>query len=160
MNRRVFITVFSLTLVLILVLAGCKSTRSTPTEIQFTVSGNEIHRLNIYANKGQTIKGSWKSDNAVYRWWTSPGGVAYPLEDYGTEFGITGVHEPTNQDPQPGFWINGKEIEHSMAGTYGGDINIKCDHPYGESGYYTICFYSLFYETNENVNITVSYWLE
>jgi hypothetical protein len=42
----------------------------------------------------------------------------------------------------------------------GGDISIKCDLPYGESGYYTICFYSFNYETNENVNITVRYWLE
>jgi len=129
-------------------------------ETQFTVPEGEVQRLNIYANKGQTIKGSWKSNKAVYRWWTSPGGVAYPLEDYGADFRITRVFEPTPIDPEPGFWLEGNRVVHSMVGMLGGDIDIICDTPYGESGYYTLCFMPSPYDIAESVNITVSYRLE
>jgi len=165
--KRVISRILSLIIISILVVVssslvgcGCFSTAPTPTETQFIVEGGKIYQLDIYANKGQTIKGSWKSDKAVYRWWTNPGGAAYPLETYAADSKITGVFEPTPLDPEPGFWIEGQRIEHSMAGMSGGDISIKCDRPYGESGYYTICFMPFPYDTQEIVNITVYYWLE
>ena len=160
MIKRVSILAFSITLVLMMVLSSCMTPKPTPTETQFIVAGGEIHRLSIYADKGQTIKGSWKADKAVYRWWTNPGGAAFPLEIYGAEAKITGVSEPTPLDPEPGFWIEGKRVEHSMAGISGGDINITCDLPYGESGYYTICFMPFPYDSHDNVNIIVRYWIE
>lgn len=158
MNGKMVVVILSGILALMLCSNSCIATRSSPvpTDTQFTVAGNKIYRLNIYANRGQTIKGSWKADKAVYRWWTSPGGAAYPLEQYTSR--ITGVFEPTPLDPEPGFWIEGKIVEHSMAGMWGGDINIKCDHPYGESGYYTICFMP--YDKGESVNVIIRYWVQ
>jgi hypothetical protein len=139
---------------------GCASVESMskPIEAQFTVPAGEIHQLNIYANKSQTIKGSWKADKAVYRWWTNPSGVAYSLEqDNGKTLR---VFQPTSADPEPGFLKDEKVVDHSMVGMQGGELSIKCGPPYGESGYYTICFMPYPYDTHGDVNIIIRYWLQ
>ena len=160
--RNLLLTIIVLTLLTSPVLIGCglSLTNTTPVEIRFTVEGGNIYQLDIYANKGQVIKGNWKSDKAVYRWWTNPSDAAFPLEIYSADAKITGVFKPTPIDPEPGFWIEGKSVEHSMGGVLRGDILINADLPYGESGYYTICFMPYPYDTQENVNITARYWLE
>jgi hypothetical protein len=155
--RKTLIIIGTLLVAMLLILGACAPTPEY-TETQFTVSGGTIYRLNIFANEGDTIEGYWKADGAVYRWWTSPGGCAYPLEKYSEE--VTGVFQPTPLDPEPGFWIEGKEVRHSMGGMFGGDINIECKVPYGQSGYYTVCFMPWPYDTNQSVNVTVRYGVD
>jgi hypothetical protein len=170
---KLFLIILSTAIVVSIFLIGCTTrhrllpafcTLST-IDTQFTAVGGQVYRLNIYATKGQIIEGSWKSDIPVYRWWTAPGGAAYPLEDYSNPR-ILGVAEPYPLHPEPGFyelaregdmvWATGSKGDEtitSMVGLTGCTISIKCT----ESGYYSICFMPYPYDTKESANILVHY---
>ena len=141
--------ILSVCLLITIGLTGCTT---KPIESQFTVQGEQIYRVNIYLNKGQTITGSWKSDKSLYQWWVNPGGTAFPLGDVGSD--VTGVFQPdplTQTDPKPSYFINGQYAPDSMLANFGGNINIHASLPLGQSGYYTICFYSFDYKNAQDI---------
>ena len=149
-----------------IVLAGCNNT--LPIDSQVKVSGGQVYRLTVYMEIGQTIKGSWKSDNPLYVWWTNPAGAAfYPLNIRENETLIRSVVEPGSDQRlglSPGFFINDgsniSKVEPYDLGAYGGTINIESVKPYAGSGYYTLCFLPFPFDTPKSAIINIHYWIK
>ena len=150
----------------VIVLTGCKNT--VPIDSQITVAGGQVYRLTVYMEIGQTIKGSWKSDNPFYGWWTNPAGAAfYPLNIRENETLIRSVVEPGSDQRlglSPGFFINDgsniSKVEPYNFGAYGGEINIESVKPYAGSGYYTLCFLPFPFDTPKSAIINIHYWIK
>ena len=149
-----------------IVLTGCNNT--VPIDSQITVSGGQVYRLTVYMEIGQTIKGSWESDNPLYVWWKNPGGTAfYPLDTRENETLIRSVVEPGSDQRlglSPGFFINDgsniSKVEPYNFGAYGGAINIESVKPYAGSGYYTLCFLPFPFDTPKSAIINIHYWIK
>jgi hypothetical protein len=144
---------------LVAILGGCSQAK--PIDTQITVIGGQVYRISIYAEKGQTITGSWKPDKFIYNWWTSPGGSAYYPFDY-MDQPVEGRREvaPPGGDGKdvssPGFLVrdgNITTVENWGWLRGGGLINIECDI----SGFYTLCFYLGPLDTNESTSVNIHY---
>jgi hypothetical protein len=134
-----------------------QSITSEVKEVQFTTSGLDIYRLNIYVGNGQTINGSFKSDNGTSSWYTTPGAVTYPLGETGNWQETYSSYEvPVSGAP---YFIQKTTNEKVyFGGSYG--MNFKIDSSVGGSGYYTLCFKPYFTTSPNTINVTLRYWLE
>lgn len=122
------------------------------TELEFQVSYPDIYHVNIFAEEGATIEGNWKSDHAVYTWFTSPDGGLYHL---GTCVGEPLSLAPFTEAIQRPYIFHNSEIVYVAAVPGGGLDCIVTKPPYGSTGYYTIFFKP--FAQNETAEITVRY---
>ena len=164
-----------LCLVILTILAGCNSLSSEPAttetpaqnqqssssseyiEKHFFISGAEVTRHNIFVSEGETISGTWKSDDSIYIWYTDGNGRAKSLEDYGTGPNgerVIGVREPgiykyptlRVADSKGNFLY-----DDPMSSARGGSFSIMADI----EGYYSLCFMSG--SDSDSTNVDVRY---
>ena len=120
-------------------------------DIEFTVAWQQLHRINIYAEEGNTIEMKWRqvSGNSVCCWWIGANGNGYPDEVgsglFFDEQEIKNIHfhPPLGDQITPECWIEyeeGKREYLGFAGSDSGKFNIKVRSCFGGSGYYTFCF--------------------
>lgn len=172
-----------------LVLTGCATTVPTPaqeteyTEVNFLLYKGDTYRYNFFLNQGESFNCYWKASDSLQCWYTNSYGQA-KLEDepekeiqMDPNIGRVRLWEPgkipyqswmaeggwdiTNMRENYGFILefedhegNFIEIE-TLDGGRAGDMQIEADR----TGYYTLCFYIYFHDT-ESVDVVLRYRLE
>ena len=167
-----------------LVLTGCATTVPTPaqeteyTETNFMVYEGDTYRFNFFLNQGESFNCYWKANDYLQCWYTNSYGQAKLRKEVQIDpnIGRSRLWEPgeipfkswmgditdwTSMKENYGFIIEYEDNEgnfvefETLDGGRAGDVQIEADR----TGYYTLCFYIFYYDT-ESVDVVLRYRVE